>query len=273
MKIHTKQYSAAYWCLIFDNPPINFFDQDMAYELQALLTKLELNEAVKVVVFESANAEFFLAPAELDGTAGFEEELQPAVRDSLHSLLKRMNHSQFLTVGVLRGHARGTGSEFLLGLDVRFASREKAILSQIDLGEEFSNHEDGFERLCSLVGRARALEIILGSEDLDADTAERLGLINRSIPDENLNEFIEGFASKVSNVDREYITSAKQITTDQMNRTAVIALSKETQSIFFETSKWSERQEQIATPIERKMHEIGDWELSLGEQLRPDYDF
>lgn len=269
MKIHARQYSAAYWGVIIDNPPINFFDREMADELHALLTKLEEDEAVKIVVFESANPDFFISPADLDGEAGFEEKLQPVVRDSLHSLFKRMAHSHFLTVGVLRGHARGTGSEFLLGLDVRFASREKAVLSQIDLGEEFSNHEGGFERLCSLVGRARALEIILGSEDLDADTAERLNLINRSIPDENLDEFVERFASNVSNFDREYIASAKQITNDQMNP-AVIALSKETQRDFFETSKWSERQEQIATPLEREMHELGDLELSLGEELRPD---
>jgi enoyl-CoA hydratase/carnithine racemase len=270
MKIHTKQYSAAYWCVTIDNPPINFFDQEMADELQALLTKLEADETVKVVVFESANPDFFIAPADLDGTAGFEEELQTAVRDSLHSLFKRMAHSQFLTVGVLRGHARGTGSEFLLGLDVRFASREKAVLSQIDLGTEFSNVKGGFERLCSLVGRARALEIILGSEDLDADTAERLGLINRSIPEEKLDEFVERFASNISSFDREYIALAKQITSEQMNL-AVIAGSNETQSNSFETSKWSERQEQIATPIERDMHARGDWELVLGEQLRPDY--
>lgn len=269
MKIHTKQYSTAYWGVTIDNPPINFFDQEMADELQALLTKLEADDDVKVVVFESANPNFFIAPADLDDTVSFEEELQPALRDSLHSIFKRINHSHYLTVGILRGHARGTGSEFLLHLDVRFASREKAILSQIDLGEEFSNHEEGFERLCSLVGRARALEIILGSEDLDADTAERLNLINRSVPDDNLDEFIERFASNVSNFEREFIASAKRITNDQTNPAAIV-LSKETQSDFFETSKWSERQEQIATPLERKMHEMGDLELSLGEQLLPD---
>ena len=270
MKIHTKQYSAAYWCVTINNPPINLFGQEMADELQSLLTKLEEDKAVKVVVFESANPEFFLAPADLDGDAGFEEKLQPAVRDSLHSLFKRMNHSHFLTVGVLRGQARGTGSKFLLELDVRFASREKAVLSQIDFGEEFSKHEDGFERLCSLVGRVRALEIILGSEDLNADTAERLGLINRSIPDQNLDQFVEWFASKVSNFDRKYITSAKQITNGQINLATEIALSKETQSGFFEISKWSERQEQIATPIERDIHASGDWDLLLGEQFYPD---
>ena len=269
MKIHTKQYSAAYWCLTIDSPPINFFDQEMADELQALLTKLEEDEAVKVVVFESANADFFISPADLNHPAGFDEQLPLPARNSLYSLLKRINHAHFLTVGLLRGHARGTGSEFLLGLDVRFASREKAVLSQIDLGTEFSNETDGFERLRSLVGRARALEIILDSEDLDADTAERLGLINRSIPDENLDEFVNHFASNISNFDREFIASAKQITNDQTNPAAV-ALSKETQSNFFETSKWSEWQELIATPLERDIHEREDLELVLGEELRPD---
>jgi len=269
MKIYTKQHSAAYWCVTIDNPPINFFDQEMADEFQALLTKLEADEAVKVVVFESANPNSFIAPADLNDPAGFDEKLPLPRRDSLHYLLRRMNHSQFLTVGVLRGLARGVGSEFLLGLDVRFASLEKAVFSQIDPGTEFSGVKGGFERLCELVGRARALEIILGSEDLDADTAERLSLINRSIPDEKLDEFVDRFAANISNFDREYIASIKQITNEQMNPAALV-LSKETQSNFFETSKWSQQQEQIATPLERRIHEQGAWELVLGEQLRPD---
>jgi enoyl-CoA hydratase/carnithine racemase len=205
MKIRTKQISPVYWRVTIDNPPINIFDQEMADEFQALLTNLEADDAVKVVSFESANPDYFISPAELDSTAGFDEELQPAARASLHSLLKRIDRSQFLTIGVLRGHARGAGSEFLMGLDIRFASREKAILSQIDLGTEFSNVTGGFERLCKLVGRARALEIILDSEDLEADTAERLGLINRSIPDEKLDGFVEQFALHISNFDRQYI--------------------------------------------------------------------
>jgi len=266
MKLQTKQYSESYRRVIIDNPPMNRFDQEMSDEFQAILTKLEADDAVKVVVFESANPNFFIAPAEaeIDLNGG------PVGMTPLSNLLKRMDHSQFLTVGMLRGHACGVGSEFLLGLDVRFASREKAILSQIDLGTEFSNIKGGFERLCSLVGRARALEIILGSEDLDAEMAERLGLINRSISDEKLDEFVERFALNISNFDRNYIGLIKQITSDQLNLTDV-AGSNQTQNNFFQTSKWSEIQEQIATPIEREIHVRSDWELVLGEQLRPDY--
>jgi len=271
MKINTEQYSASFRRVIINNPPVNVFDREMSDEFQALLTKLEADDDVKVVVFESANPDYFIAPADSVSDAEFDEKRDSAATASLPYLLKRMNRSQFLTIGVLRGHARGAGSEFLLGLDVRFASREKAVLSQIDLGTEFSNNTGGFERLCSLVGRARALEIILGSEDLDADSAERLGLINRSIPDENLDAFVERFALHISNFDREYIALAKHVTSDQMNP-AAIALSKAAPSNSFETSKWSERKDQIATPFERYMHERGDLELVLGEQLRPDYD-
>ena len=271
MKIHAEQYSAAYWRVTIDNPPINFFDQEMADELQSLLTTLEEDEEVKIVVFESAITDFFISPADFNDPAGFDEKLPLSRRDSLHYLLRRMNRSKFLTVGVLRGQARGAGSEFVLGLDIRFASREKAVLSQIDLGTEFSGIKGGFERLCSLVGRARALEIILGAEDLDADTAERLSLINRSIPDEELDEFVDRFASNISNFDREYIASAKQVSNDQTNL-AAIADSNETPGSSFESFKWSEREERIASPIERVWHERGSRELTLGEQLRPDYD-
>lgn len=256
MKIHIKQYSASYRRITIDNPPINIFDQEMADELQAILTKLEVDDEVKVVVFESANPDYFIAPADLDSTVGLDEKLQPAARDSLHSLFKRMNHSKFLTVGLLRGHARGVGSEFLLGLDVRFGSREKAVLSQIDLGTEFSNVKSGFERLCSLVGRERALEIILDSEDLDADEAERLSLLNRSIPDENLDEFVDRFALNISNFEREFIALAKQIANDQMNP-AVTTHSKEMQRNSFESSSWLEKQEQIIALIEGDLYARG----------------
>lgn len=218
MKIRAQRHSAAHCCITIDNPPTNFFDQEMADELQAILTKLEDDEDVKVVVFESANPEFFIAPADFNDTAGFDEKLPLPMRESLHNLLKKMHRAQFLTIGVLRGRARGAGSEFLMGLDLRFASREKAVLSQIDSGTEFSNVMSGFERLCSRVGRAQALEIILGSEDLDAETAERLNLINRTLPDERLDEFIANFVSEIGNFDREYITSAKRTMPDLMSQ-------------------------------------------------------
>jgi len=271
MKIHAKQNSAAYWSVTIDNPPVNFFDQELADEFQSLLTKLEEDEAVKVVVFESANPDFFISPADLNDPAGFDEKLPLPKRDLLHYLFKRMKHAQFLTVGVLRGHARGAGSEFLLGLDVRFASRERAVLSQIDLGTEFSDHQGGFERLCTLVGRARALEIILDSEDLDADTAERLSLINRSIPDANLDEFVERFASRIGSFNRENIAFIKRAAGGQFGLTTVGDINETTDKSFV-VSKWTEIQERIALPFERDWQEQGDWDLPLGEQLRPDYD-
>lgn len=267
MKINIEQHTQSYRHVKIDNPPINIFDQEMADEFSALLTKLETDDAVKIVVFEIFNPNYFIASAD---NARTDEKREPAETFSLHYLLKRMERSHFLTVGVLRGHACGAGSEFLLGLDVRFASREKAVLSQIDPGIEFSKTTSGFERLCNLVGRARALEIILGSEDLDADMAERLGLINRSIPDKDLSQFVQRFVSNISNFDREYIALVKQVSNNPMDQ-AMNAFSNEKNSDFFEILKWSKKQEQIATPLECEIHEQGDWELPLGEQLRPDY--
>jgi hypothetical protein len=92
---------------------------------------------------------------------------------------------------------------------------------------------------------------------------------NRSIPDENLDDFVNRFAANISNFDREYIASVKQITGDPMNSTALYPV-KPTQSDFFVASEWSERREQIATPLERRLHEQGDWKLVPGEDLRPE---
>jgi enoyl-CoA hydratase/carnithine racemase len=204
------QHSAEYWRVTIDNPPINLFDPDMVAELAKLVDRLEADDRVKVVVFDSADPDYFISHVDLlrvaepavDGPTGL-----PAWPD----ITTRLERAPFVTVGLVRGRARGVGSELLLALDVRFASVERAIFCQPEVGFGFVPGGGGLERLPLVTGRSRALEIIVGCEDFDAATAERYGWINRAIPDDQLDAFVERFAQRVSSFDRHAIALAKRL--------------------------------------------------------------
>lgn len=266
MSVHIKKNSAAYWQVTLDNPPINLFDQEMSDELQALVAVLENDAEVKVVVFHSADPEYFMAHVDLVKTGEFDLEPKATGLASFPDFLRRLEQAPFVTIGVLRGRARGVGSEFLLGLDLRFASREKAILAQIEVGCGVIPGAGGLERLCKLVGRAKALEIILGADDFDADTAAAFGWVNRSIPDAELDEFVERLASRLSNFERKTIALAKKTINERTGLVAVADLNA-TEKKFFETLTWSETQAQVKSLFERGLQQRGDLELRLGELI------
>jgi enoyl-CoA hydratase/carnithine racemase len=266
MRIHIKKNTAAYWQVTLDNPPINLFDQEMSDELQALVADLENDDEVKVVVFDSADPEYFMSHVDLIKTGEFDLEPKATGLASFPDFLRRLEQAPFVTIGVLRGRARGVGSEFLLGLDLRFAGREKAILSQIEVGCGVIPGAGGLERLCKLVGRAKALEIILGADDFDADTAAAFGWVNRSIPDAELDTFVERLVARLSNFERKTIALAKQTINERAGLVAVEDLNA-TEKKFFETLTWSETQEQVKSLFERGLQQRGDLELRLGELI------
>jgi enoyl-CoA hydratase/carnithine racemase len=266
MSVHIKKNSAAYWQVTLDNPPINLFDQEMSDELQALVADLENDDEVKVVVFDSADPDYFMSHVDLIKTGEFDLEPKATGLASFPDFLRRLEQAPFVTIGVLRGRARGVGSEFLLGLDLRFASREKAILSQIEVGCGVIPGAGGLERLCKLVGRAKALEIILGADDFDADTAAAFGWVNRSIPDAELDEFVERLVARLSNFERKTIALAKQTINERAGLVAVADLNA-TEKKFFETLTWSETEAQVKSLFERGLQQRGDLELRLGELI------
>ena len=233
MRLNIRQHSPSYWRVTINNPPLNLFDQEMCDELRTLIDNLENNEEVKVVVFDSADPEYFIS--HLDVIRASEMDLSPGPTglSIWPDFAVRIEKASFITVGLLRGRARGVGSEFLQALDVRFASKEKAVLCQIELGTGLIPGGGGLERLPLLIGRARALEVILSSFDYDADTAEKYGWVNRSIPDVELDEFVDRFANRISGFNRNAISAAKRIIND---RTAVakVADLAATQNTFFE---------------------------------------
>jgi enoyl-CoA hydratase/carnithine racemase len=169
------------WRATFDNPPINLIDPVMVVELHDVLTEIEQDSRVAVVVFDSADPDFFLAHYDIAADPSALDAL-PAAPTPFHhwaDLLIRLSKSRAVTITALRGRARGAGSEFALATDIRFASRERAVLGQFEVGFGVVPGGGPSTRLPGIVGRGRAFEILLGGEDFDGGLAERYPFSSR----------------------------------------------------------------------------------------------
>ncbi|MFF7099349.1 enoyl-CoA hydratase/isomerase family protein [Streptomyces nigra] len=253
------QRSAAYWRVTFDSPPINLVTFDTFAALGELVDQMEADDDVKVVVFDSADPDFFLAHFDLVPPK------QPYTGPTWLDVAARMTRSRVLTIASVRGRARGVGNEFLLACDMRFASKEKAILGQPEVGAGITPGGGGTERLPRLVGRARALEIITGADDYDAETAERYGWINRALPDAELDAYVERLATRIASFDRQPLAEVKAL----INRSTLPTEDDLTagQDTFRTSLTWPEAQERIRLLLQRGMQQRSDLEYRLGELI------
>ena len=185
----------------FDNPPLNLIDPETIIALRELMDTLEADPAVKVVVFDSADEEYFIAHFDV-ARGGELPGPGPTGLPAWPDLATRLTRAPFVTIAEIRGRARGVGSEFALACDLRFASRGKAVFGQPEVGTGLVPGGGSIEVLSALAGRSRTLEIILGSEDFDADTAERYGWINRALPDAELPEFVDRLARRIASFEQ-----------------------------------------------------------------------
>lgn len=205
------EHSPAFWRVTFDNPPVNLVDAVMTRELDALLTRAEQSERLAVIVFDSADPEFYLAHFDLSDEHELERVL--AHPDEIHPwtvVLTRLAILPVVTIASVRGRARGAGSEFLLATDIRFASREKAVIGQFEIGMSAVPGGGPATRLPALVGRGRTFEILFGGLDYDGALAEQYGYMNRSFPDAELDGFVDEFASRVAQFDLHTIRDIKR---------------------------------------------------------------
>jgi enoyl-CoA hydratase/carnithine racemase len=199
------------WRVTFDHPPINLIDYVMIGELGELLTEVERNEEPAVLVFGSADPDYFLAHYDIAAEPSLVNSL-PAGPTGFHpwlDILVRVSRLPAVTISAIRGRARAAGSELVLATDIRFASRERAVLGQVEVGFGAIPGGGPASRLPSLVGRGRTLEILLGGEDFNGELAERYGYVNRAIPDDEFEDFVDRFARRVSTFDRQALTDIK----------------------------------------------------------------
>jgi enoyl-CoA hydratase/carnithine racemase len=212
-EIRLARRSPTYWRVTFDHPPLNIFGPETIPQLNEIITALETDEQVKVVVFDSAVEGFFLT--HYDFLARLEDTTRlppgPTGLAPLPDMLVRLSRAPVVSIALIRGRATGVGSELALASDMRFASREKAILSQWEVGAGLVPGGGPMARLPRLMGRGRALEVLLGAADIRGDLAELYGYVNRSLPDADLDGFVDALATRIASFDKRAIMDTKRL--------------------------------------------------------------
>src|SRR6202030_1617070 len=256
--VRVVEETPALWRVIFDNPPFNIVNAAVYDSLQNILGRLDTDPNVRVIVFESAIRDFYLAHFDLTGDIG---NIMTAVGATglpiLMDTFVRLTKSPVVSIAKIRGCVRGVSSEFVLACDMRFASRENTRLGQPEVGVGLHPGGGGAERLPLLVGRGRALEIILGANDFDGETAERYGYVNRALPDAELDGFVDALARRIASFDRRAITAAKSLV-NQVSLPSADRLLDALNS--FQTAlTWRETQQRIQTLLERGLQREADF--------------
>ena len=251
--------SPAFWRVVFDYPPFNVVDDTMYAGLQSLLARVDTSPGVVVIVFESALKDFYLSHFDLTGKLG---NITTAVGASGFPILMdtfvRLTRSPVISVAKIRGCVRGVSSEFVLACDMRFASRENTRLGQPEVAVGLHPGGGGTERLPHLVGRGRALEIILSGNDFDGDTAERYGYVNRALPETELDGFVDALARRIGSFDRRAIAAAKTLV-NQVSLPSADQLLGSFNSFQMALS-WPEAQQRILKLLARGLQKDSEFE-------------
>jgi enoyl-CoA hydratase/carnithine racemase len=212
-QIYLTRKSPSYWRVIFDNPPLNLMGPEFVLQFQKIMTEIENDEKLRVVVFESAVDGFFLNHS--DFLAKFEDLTSipqgPTGLEAWPDILVRLTRSPVVSIAKIRGRATGNGSELALASDMSFASREKAILSQWEVGVGMVAGGGPMARMPRLMGRGRALEVLLSSEDIRGELAELYGYVNRSFPDSELDAFVDALATRIGTFEKWAISNTKRL--------------------------------------------------------------
>src|SRR5215469_9754521 len=263
-RVFLTRKSASYWRVTLDHPPLNIFGPQTVPQLDAIITAIEGDEAVKVVVFDSAVPGFFLTHYDFLANPQDTASLPtgPSGLGPLNDMLVRLSRAPVVSIASIRGRATGVGSELALACDIRFASREKAILSQWEVGAGLVPGGGPMARLPRLMGRGRALEVLLGADDIPGDLAELYGYVNRSLPDSELDSFVESLACRISSFDKRAISETKRFA-DVASLPPDYEIAPEW-DVCLASIMRPAAQERINKLMERGFHKPGDVENRLG---------
>src|SRR5258705_1552800 len=256
--------SPAYWRVTFDHPPLNIFGPETIPQLNEVITALETDAHVKVVVFDSAIQGFFLTHydflAKREDTTGLPPG--PTGLQPLPDMLVRLSRAPVASIASIRGRATGVGSDLALTCDMRFASREKAILSHFEVGAGVVPGGGPMARLPRLMGRGRALEVLLGADDIPGDLAERYGYVNRSFPDADLDAFVDALATRIASFDKRAISETKRFV-DVASLPPDFEIAPEW-DVCIASIMRPAAQERIKKLLDQGFHKTGDVENRLG---------
>jgi enoyl-CoA hydratase/carnithine racemase len=212
-QLRITRSSGAFWRVTFDNPPLNVMGPQFVREFREIITAIETDEKVKVVIFDSAVEGFFLNHsdflADMNDLTSMAQG--PTGLEAWPDILVRLTRAAVVSIALIRGRATGNGSEIALACDMSFASREKAILSQWEVGVGLVAGGGPMARLPRQIGRQRAMEVLLSSNDIGGDLAEAYGYVNRSLPDSELDGFVDALAKRIASFDKWAIANTKRL--------------------------------------------------------------
>ena len=212
-QVRLNRVTPSHCRVVLDNPPLNLMGPEFVSQIREIVTALENDDRVKVVVFESAVDGFFLNHS--DFLAKFEELTSipqgPTGLEAWPDVLVRLTRAPFVSIALIRGRATGNGSELALACDMSFASREKALLSQFEVGVGLVAGGGPMARLPRVMGRGRALEVLLSADDIRGADAEFLGYVNRALPDAELDYFVDALATRIASFDKWAIANTKRL--------------------------------------------------------------
>ena len=212
-EILLERVTPEYWRVTLNNPPFNIFGPETIPQLNSVVTQIETDPKVKVVVFQSAVPGYFMTHFDFTAPLSATLDLPPGVTGlpALPDILVRLSRAPVVSIVSIRGRTTGVGGELSLASDMRFASREKAVLSQWEIGAGLVPGGGPMARLPRLIGRGRALEMLLTGEDISGDLAERYGYVNRALPDAELDQFVDTMARRIAGFDKQSIAAIKRL--------------------------------------------------------------
>jgi enoyl-CoA hydratase/carnithine racemase len=249
-----------------DSPPINLIGPALVTDLVSLIEILDGGDRYRVVVFSNADPDFFIPHVDVTKIAEYREAAAKLTGEaSIGALFRRLSETKAITIAQIAGRVRGGGDEFVLACDMRFASRERAIFGQMEAGFGLSPGAGGLQHLARLMGRGRALEVVLSADDYDADTAERYGWINRAVPDADLAPFVAKLARRIASFPREGLILNKE-------RINAITLAPEAEfrrdsDLFGQGARQPDSLRRTTLLLSRGLQTRGETELNLGHVL------
>jgi enoyl-CoA hydratase/carnithine racemase len=266
-QIRLTRLSPAYWRITFDNPPLNVMGPQFVREFREIIGTVETDEKVKVLVFESAVEGFFLNHSDFYADMKNLTDMPqgPTGLEAWPDILVRLTRAPVVSIALIRGRATGNGSEIALASDMTFASREKALLSQWEVGVGLVAGGGPMARLPRQMGRQKALEVLLSSNDIGGDLAEAYGYVNRSLPDGELDGFVDALARRIATFDKWAIANTKRLV-NAACLPADVEIAAGWDACMASITRPA-AQEKIKALFERGFHKPGDAENRLGASL------
>jgi enoyl-CoA hydratase/carnithine racemase len=249
-----------------DAPPMNLLGPELVRDMVSLVQSAEADPAAQVLVFRSADPDYFIAHVDVTRVQAYRAEAAKLAGEaSIGLLFRRLSTSRLVTIAQIEGRARGAGSEFALACDMRFAAQEAAVFSQMEAALGVLPGAGAAQHLTRLMGRGRALEVMLGAGDYDAALAERYGWINRALPAAEIREFVSALAHRIGS----FPAAGRGAIRDRVNAIALASVEdfRRDSDLFGETVGRPEVQHRIFGAMQRGF-QTRDAELALAQILR-----